>query len=43
MDTAAGDFPDGDLRVSDAERDRALSVLSAALQAGRITAEEFDE
>jgi hypothetical protein len=43
MDTSDTDFPTGDLRVSDAERDRALSELSAAFQAGRITAEEFDE
>jgi hypothetical protein len=44
MDPAGRDyFPPGDLRVSDAERARALSELSDALQAGRITAEEFDE
>jgi hypothetical protein len=36
-------YPPGDLRVSDAERDRALSELSEALQAGRITAGEFDQ
>jgi hypothetical protein len=36
-------YPPGDLRVSDAERDRALSELSEALQAGRITADEFDQ
>jgi hypothetical protein len=35
-------FPPGDLRVSDGERDRALSELSEAYQAGRITADEFD-
>jgi hypothetical protein len=44
MDTAGRDYyPRGDLRVSDAERDLALSELSAALQAGRITADEFDQ
>jgi Domain of unknown function (DUF1707) len=44
MDTAGRDYyPPGDLRVSDAERDRALSELSEALQAGRITADEFDQ
>jgi hypothetical protein len=44
MDTPArGYYPQGDLRVSDAERDLALSELSEALQAGRITAEEFSE
>ena len=44
MGTAGRDYyPPGDLRVSDAERDRALSELSEALQAGRITAGEFDQ
>lgn len=43
MGTDARGFPPGDLRVSDAERDRALSELSEAYQAGRITAEEFDQ
>jgi hypothetical protein len=42
MDIDARGFPLGDLRVSDAERDRAVSELSEAYQAGRITAEEFD-
>jgi hypothetical protein len=42
MDSDARGFPLGDLRVSDAERDRAVSELSEAYQAGRITAEEFD-
>jgi hypothetical protein len=37
------DYPPGGLRVSDADRDRALSELSEALQAGRITADEFDQ
>jgi hypothetical protein len=43
MDTDARGFPLGDLRVSDAERDRAVSELSEAYQAGRITVEEFDQ
>ena len=44
MDAAARDYyPPGDLWVSDAERDLALSELSEALQAGRITADEFDQ
>ena len=43
MDTDARGFPPGHLRVSDAERDRALSELSDAYQAGRITADEFDQ
>jgi hypothetical protein len=43
METDARGFPKGDLRVSDADRDRALAELSKAYQAGRITAEELDE
>jgi hypothetical protein len=43
MGTDARGFPLGDLRVSDAERDRAVSELSEAYQAGRITVEEFDQ
>jgi Domain of unknown function (DUF1707) len=43
MNTASTDYPAGDLRVSDADRDRALSELSEAFQAGRITADEFDQ
>jgi uncharacterized membrane protein len=42
MDTDARGFPLGNLRVSDAERDQAVSELSEAYQAGRITFEEFD-
>jgi len=42
MDADARGFPPGDLRVSDAERDQALSELSEAYQTGRITAGEFD-
>jgi hypothetical protein len=42
MDGVRG-FPLGDLRVSDADRDRALSELSEAFQVGRITADEFDQ
>jgi hypothetical protein len=42
--TAGRDYyPRGSLRVSDAERDLALSELTAAFQAGRITADEFDQ
>jgi hypothetical protein len=36
-------YPPGDLRVSDADRDRALAELGEHFQAGRITAEEFEE
>jgi Domain of unknown function (DUF1707) len=43
MDADARDFPPGDLRVSDVERDRALSELTDAFQAGRIAHDEFDE
>lgn len=43
METDARGFPKGDLRVSDADRDRALSELTDAYQAGRITADEFDQ
>ena len=43
MDEAGRGFPPGDLRVSDADRDRALSELSEAFRVGRITADEFDQ
>jgi hypothetical protein len=43
MNTVTRDYPAGDLRVSDADRDRALRELSEAFQAGRITAGEFDQ
>jgi hypothetical protein len=43
MDGVDRGFPPGDMRVSDADRDRALSELSEALRAGRITDDEFDE
>ena len=36
-------FPRGDLRVSDAERDRAVAELSEHFQAGRLTQEEFED
>jgi hypothetical protein len=43
MSTASTDYPAGDLRVSDGDRDRALRELSEAFQAGRITADELDQ
>jgi hypothetical protein len=43
MDTAARDYPLGDLRVSDADRDRALGELTEAFHAGRITADELEQ
>jgi hypothetical protein len=39
--TVSADFPE--LRASDADRDRVLDVLRAAVGDGRLTAEEFDE
>jgi len=43
MDKAGRDYPPPHLRVSDADRDRALHELSEAFQVGRITADEFDQ
>lgn len=43
MDTPISSFPRGDLRVSDAERDRAVAELSEHYQTGRLTAEEFED
>lgn len=43
MNRAGWNYPTGDFRVSDADRDRALAELGEALQAGRITAGEFGE
>jgi hypothetical protein len=43
MDRAGWHYPDGELRASDADRDRALLELREALQSGRITAEEFGQ
>src|SRR5258708_7318554 len=43
MNATSPRFPDGSLRVSDAERDRALAELSDHYQAGRISSEEFED
>jgi uncharacterized protein DUF1707 len=43
VDTVIPECSAGDLRVSDADRDRAISELSEHCQAGRLTADEFDE
>jgi Domain of unknown function (DUF1707) len=43
MDTGIRGFPRGDMRVSDAERDQAVTELSGHYQAGRLTAEEFGD
>jgi Domain of unknown function (DUF1707) len=43
MDTPAGDFQRGAIRLSDAERDQAVTELSEHYQAGRLTLEEFGD
>ena len=43
MDTPSRNYPPDDQRVSDAHRDHAVSELSEAFQAGRITADEFEQ
>src|SRR6516225_813845 len=43
MDTPIRSFPRGDLRVSDADRDRAVAELSEHFQTGRLTHEEFED
>jgi Domain of unknown function (DUF1707) len=43
MDRPDRSFPRGDLRASDADRDRAVAELSEHFQTGRITQEEFDD
>jgi Domain of unknown function (DUF1707) len=43
MDEVDRGFPPGELRVSDADRDRAQSELGNAFRVGRITADEFDQ
>ena len=41
--TTTSPYPPGDMRVSDADRDRAVSELTAAYQAPLLRHEEFDE
>jgi len=43
MNTATPDDPSSRLRVSDADRDGAIAELSTHFQAGRLTADEFEE
>jgi hypothetical protein len=43
MDRAGWNYPSGELRASDADRDQALAELGEAFRAGRLTAEEFDQ
>jgi len=43
MNATMGNHPSAEMRASDADRDAVLSELSEHFQAGRLTAEEFDE
>jgi uncharacterized protein DUF1707 len=43
MNATSGNYPAAAMRASDADRDAVLSDLSEHFQAGRLTAEEFDE
>lgn len=43
MDTRVASYPAGNLRVSDADRDKAIAELSEHFQAGRLTLDEFEE
>jgi DUF1707 SHOCT-like domain len=43
MNATLENYPAAELRASDADRDAVLSELSEHFQAGRLTAEEFDE
>jgi Domain of unknown function (DUF1707) len=43
MNTAAKPGPADALRISDADRDRAIAELSEHFQAGRLTADELDD
>lgn len=43
MNAATTDYPAGDLRVGDADRDRAVRELTDAFEVGRITSAEFDQ
>jgi hypothetical protein len=43
MDTPIKRFPRDDLRVSDADRDRAVAELSEHFQTGRLAQEEFED
>ena len=43
MNAENGNFPRGDIRVSDAERDLVVAELSEHFQAGRLTQDEFDD
>jgi len=43
METDSRNFPRGGIRVSDADRDRAVTELSEHFQSGRLTQDEFEE
>jgi hypothetical protein len=43
MERGGWHYPPGDVRVSDADRDQALSELLAAFRAGRITVDELEQ
>jgi hypothetical protein len=43
MDRAGWNYPPGEMRVSDADRDQALGELSLAFKAGRLTPDELDQ
>ena len=43
MDTQPTGFPQGDIRVSDADRDQAVTELSEHFQTGRLTQDEFED
>jgi hypothetical protein len=43
MNATPGNDPAGQMKASDADRDAALSDLSEHFQAGRLTADEFDD
>jgi hypothetical protein len=43
VDTDPWNYPPRDLRLSDADRDRALAELSEHFSAGRLTVEELDD
>jgi len=43
VDPSTSGYPPGNLRVSDADRDRAITELAGHFQAGRLTADELDE
>lgn len=43
MDMDSRSFPRGGIRVSDADRDRAVTELSEHFQAGRLTQDEFED